>query len=433
MKNFGMKKRELQKSFKLWKKAQRLIPTGTQTLSKAPSQFVYGVTPIFLEKGRGAYVWDIDGNKYLDFVMALGPIILGYDWPQVTKAVIKQVHDGTVFTLPHPKEVELAELIVESVPSVEMVRFGKNGADATSAAVRVARAYTRRDHFAYCGYHGYQYWFAVTTSRNKGIPKILKSFAHTFEFNNIKSLERIFAENPKKIAAVIMEIPGQDPQDGFLKQVIEISHKNGAVFILDEIVTGFRYSLGGAQEYYKIKPDLSCFGKAMANGFAISAVAGKREIMKEFENVFFSTTFGGETSAIVAAIATLRELKKRKAFDHFWKLGLYWKNSFNKMAKTTGISASVGGHGPRTHFEFKDKKGRESLLLKSLFLQETIKEGVLFGSPIFMSLSHSMKDIENTLLICQKALKKIKAAQNKGNLNRFLEGEPIGEVFRRRD
>ena len=428
-----MKKRKLQKSFKLWAKAQKVIPAGTQTLSKAPNQFVKGVTPIFLEKGRGAYVWDIDANKYLDFVMALGPITLGYDYPVVTSAVIKQMHEGTVFTLPHPKETELAEMLVDTIPCAEMVRFGKNGADATSAAIRAARAHTGRDHFAYCGYHGYQDWFAVTTSRDKGIPKILKSFAHAFEFNNIKSLERIFAENPKKIAAVIMEIPGQDPQDGFLKQVIEISHKNGAVFILDEIVTGFRYAMGGAGEYYKIVPDLACFGKGMANGFPISAVVGKKEVMREFEEVFYSTTFGGETLSLAASIATIKELKRTYAIDHFWKLGLYWKNSFNKLADDIDVSASVGGHGPRTHFVFKDNEGKDSLLVKSLFLQETVKRGVLFGGPIFISLSHKKSDIDKTLDVCETALKFIKRAQGSKNIKKYLEGEPIGEVFRRRD
>ncbi|OGD89932.1 hypothetical protein A3A54_01170 [Candidatus Curtissbacteria bacterium RIFCSPLOWO2_01_FULL_39_62] len=431
MKNYG--KRKLSKSFILWQKTKKLIPSGTQTLSKAPDQFVYGVSPIFLQKGKGAYVWDVDGNKYLDYVMALGPITLGYDYLVVNSAVIKQLHEGTIFTLPHPKETELAEILVDLIPCAEMVRFGKNGADATSAAIRVTRAYTGRDHFAYSGYHGYQDWLAVTTPRNKGIPKILKDFAHPFEFNDLKSLEDIFAKNPKKISAVIMEIPGQDPKDNFFQKAIDLAHKNGAVFILDEIVTGFRYALGGAQEYYKIKPDLACFGKGMANGLPISAVVGKKEIMREFEEVFFSTTFGGDTLALSASIATIGEIKKKKAIEHFWKLGLYWKNSFNKMAKEVGILASVGGHGPRTHFEFKDEKGKESLLLKSLFLQETVKRGILFGGPIFISLSHNKSDIDKTLDICETALKFIKKVQESKNIKKYLEGEPISEVFRRRD
>jgi len=428
-----MAKIKLAKSFALWKKAKKIIPAGTQTLSKAPSQFVYGVSPIFLQKGKGAYVWDVDGNKYLDHVLALGPITLGYDYPVVNNAVIKQLHEGTIFTLPHPKETELAEILVDLIPCAEMVRFGKNGADATSAAIRVARAYTGRDDFAYCGYHGYQDWFAVTTQRNKGIPKVLKQFAHPFEFNNLKSLEDIFTKNPKKIAAVIMEIPGKDPEDGFLQKAIDLCRKNCAVFILDEIVTGFRYALGGAQEYYGVMPDLACLGKGMANGLPISVVVGKKKFMQIFDEVFFSTTFGGDTLALAASIATIRELKQKRAIEHFWKLGLYWKNSFNKMAKEIGVSASVGGHGPRTHFVFWDNEGKESSLIKSLFLQETIKRGVLFGGPIFISLSHKKNDIDIALLASEEALKLIKKASDGNNIKKYLEGEPIGEVFRRRD
>ncbi|HEY5600915.1 MAG TPA: aminotransferase class III-fold pyridoxal phosphate-dependent enzyme, partial [Patescibacteria group bacterium] len=377
-----MKKRKLAKSFKLWAKAEKLIPAGVQTLSKAPNQFVKGVTPIYLQKGKGAYVWDVDGNKYIDYPMALGPIVLGYDYPAVTRAVIKQMHEGTTFTLPHPKEVELAELLIQTIPCAQMVRYGKNGADATSAAIRAARAYTGRDHFAYCGYHGYQDWFAITTQRNKGIPKILKNFAHEFVFNDIESLKKVFAKNPNKIGAVIMEIPGQEPKENFLQEVINLAHKNKAVFILDEIVTGFRYAMGGAAEYYKITPDLACYGKGVANGLPLSIIVGKKEIMKEFEEVFFSTTYGGDTLALAAAIATIKELKSKKVIPYLWKMGLYWKNNFNKIADELGINAQIGGHGPRTHFIFKDWEGKDSLLAKSIFLQETVKRGILFGGPI---------------------------------------------------
>ena len=431
MKNYG--KRKLTKSFKLWQKAQKLIPSGTQTLSKAPNQFVYGVSPIFLQKGKGAYVWDVDGNKYLDFVMALGPITLGYDYPAVTSAVTTQLHEGTIFTLPHPKETELAELLVDIIPCAEMVRLGKNGADATSAAIRVARAYTGRDHFAYCGYHGYQDWYIAATELNSGVPKVLKRYAHSFEFNNLESLKSIFSKYSKKIAAVIMEIPDQEPKYNFLRDVINLTHKNGAVFILDEIVTGFRYALGGAQEYYKIKPDLACFGKGMANGLPISALVGKKEIMRKFNDVFFSTTFGGDTLALAASIATIKEIKQKRAIKHFWDLGLYWRENFNKIATNLGVNEKVAGHGPRTHFVFKDNEGKNSLLVKSLFLQETVKRGILFGGPIFISLSHTKQDIDKTLEACEKTLKIIKKAMIAGDVKKYLEGEPIGEVFRSRD
>lgn len=425
-----IKKNHFIKSEELWIRAIKVIPGGTQTLSKAPDQFVQGVTPKYLAYGKGCHVWDVDGNEYIDYPMALGPIILGYAYPAVVQAVIKQLHKGTTFTLMHPLEVELAELLVEVVPCIEMVRFCKNGVDATSAAVRVARAYTGREHIAFYGYHGYQDWYAVTTSRNKGIPRVFAEFMHPFQYNKIKTLERIFSEYPKRIAAVIMEQPGIEPQDNFLQKVLDTAYKNGAVFILDEIVTGFRYALGGAGEYYRVTPDLACFGKGMANGFPLACVGGKKELMKEFNEVFFSTTYGGETLSLAASLATINEIRKKDVIAHLWRLGLKWRDSFSKLAKSIGVDAEVGGAGPRTHFIFKDKDGEDSLEMKSLFLQETVKRGILFGGPIFMSYSHTDKDIEKTLDICEVALCILKKAVDKDDIDRYMEGEKIKVVFR---
>src|SRR3989338_842526 len=423
---------KLIKSEALWKRAIKVIPGGTQTLSKAPNRFVQGISPKYLSFGKCCYVWDVDGNKYLDYPMALGPIILGYDYPCVTRQVIKQLHKGTTFTLMHPLEVELAELLTEVVPCIEMVRFSKNGVDATAADIRLARAYTGREHIAFYGYHGYQDWYMVTTSNNKGIPKILAKFMHPFQYNKIETLEEIFSEYPHQIAAVIMEQPGIEPQNNFLQKIKDVTHRNGAVFILDEMVTGFRYALGGAQEYYKVTPDLACFGKGMANGFPISCVGGKKEIMQEFNQVFFSTTFGGETLSLAAAIATINEIRKKNVIKHLWRLGLKWKNGFNKLAKSIGVDVEVGGAGPRTHFIFGDRLGKKSLEMRSLFMQETIKRGILFGGPIFMTYSHTDKDIERTIGVSGVALRILKKAIADGDINRYMEGDKIEEVFRER-
>lgn len=415
-----------------WERAQKVIPSGTQTLSKGPDQFVNGVAPKYLLRGKGSHVWDVDGNEYIDYPMALGPIILGYDYPDVNEAIISQLKQGTTFTLMHPLEVELAELLVDVVPSAEMVRFGKNGADATSAAIRISRAYTGRDKIAYCGYHGYQDWYAVATSRNKGIPNIFKEFIFSFEYNKIETLEKIFQEHNNEIGAVIMEQPGTEPEDHFLQKVKDIAHKNGAIFVLDEIVTGFRYALGGAQEYYDVTPDLACFGKGMANGMPISAVVGRKEIMSEFNDVFFSTTYGGETLSIAAAIATINEVRSKDVIEYLWRMGLKWKDSFNKLAKKVGVNAYVGGAGPRTHFVFRDSEGKESLEMKSLFLQETVKRGILFGGPIFMTFSHTDQDIERTLEASKTALEILEKATRERDIKKYMEGEMIGEVFRQR-
>ena len=428
-----MKRKKITKSNQLWKRALKVIPAGTQTLSKGPDQFVKGVYPIFLKRGKGCYVWDVDGNKYIDYPMALGPIILGYDYPAVNKAITKQLKDGTSFTLMHPLEVELAELLTEVIPCAEMVRFGKNGVDATSTAVRVARAYTGREKIASCGYHGYQDWYAVTTARNKGIPKGLKEYIVEFQYNNLESLEAIFQRNPGEIACVILEQPDEEPKENFLQRSMEIAHNYGALFILDEIITGFRYALGGAQEYYKVTSDLACFGKGMANGMPLSCLVGKKEFMKELDEVFFSTTFGGETLSLAASIATIHEMRKEGVIDHLWKMGLTWKNGFNELSQSLGVDAEARGAGPRTHFFFRDKEGRDSLDMKSLFMQEAVKRGVLFGGPIFMTFSHTEKEIRRTLDVCEIALRVLKKALTEGNIDTYMEGEKMGVVFRKRD
>ena len=209
--------RNLSRSEYWWQKAREIIPRGTQTLSKGPDQFVDGVTPKYLERGQGCHVWDVDGNEYIDYPMALGPILLGYNYPRVVDAVIERLRKGTTFTLLNPLEVELAELLTEVIPCAEMVRFGRNGADATMAAIRVARAYTGREHIAFCGYHGCHDWYAVTTSLNKGIPEFNGRLIHAFEYNKIGTLEEVFAAHPGEVAAVIMEQPGEEPKENFLQ------------------------------------------------------------------------------------------------------------------------------------------------------------------------------------------------------------------------
>jgi glutamate-1-semialdehyde aminotransferase len=424
--------RQLINSEKWWKRAVEVIPRGTQTLSKGPDQFVDGVTPKYLERGQGCHVWDVDGNEYIDYPMALGPILLGYNYPPVVDAVIAQIKKGTTFTLMHPLEVELAELLVEAVPCAEMVRFGKNGADATMAAIRVARAYTGRDHVAYCGYHGCHDWYAVTTSLNRGIPEFNRELIHPFEYNKPETLEGLLSQYPGKIAAVIMEQPGMEPTENFLQKIVDSAHKHGALFILDEICTGFRYSLGGAQKYYGIMPDLACVGKGMGNGFPISAIVGKKEFMKELQDIFFSMTFSGETTGMVASIATIREIKQKNVIEHIWSMGRKLRDGLHRMKDELKIDVDIVGNPPRSGFSFRDREGNESLDLKSLFLQETVKRGILFGGPVYISFSHTEDDIEKTLDASYEAFKAVKKAYDEGSVDRYMEGKKMGTVYRAR-
>lgn len=425
-------KRKFSKSFEYWRKAEKFIPAGTQTLSKGPDQFVKGAYPVYLKSGKGSHVFDVDGNEYIDYPLALGPVILGYGYPRVVEAIIKQLKDGTVFSLMHPLEIEVSELLTEMIPCAEMVRFGKNGADATSAAVRVARAYTGREKVAYCGYHGWQDWYIVTTSRSKGVLPILKNYILPFEYNKIETLERLFEENKGEIAAVIMEPVGvEEPQNKFLEKVEKLTHENGALLIFDEIVTGFRLALGGAQEYFKVTPDLACFGKGMANGMPLSAVVGRKDVMKALNEVFFSLTFGGETLSLAAALATVQEIKEMDVIKHLWKQGRRLQEDYNKLAKEVDVDTKFIGLPPRTIFTFKDSQGEDSLEMKSLFFQEAAKRGVLFGNVTFISYSHSDEDIEKTLGVCEDVLKIIKKAADEDNVKGLLEGEVAKEVFRR--
>jgi len=430
-----MSRRKLVKSFYYWKKAKAIIPSGTQTFSKGPTQFVKGVAPIYLDRGLGSHVWDVDGNTYIDYSLALGPITLGYRYPEVDRAIKQQLKKGITFSLMHPLEIEVSQLLKEVIPCAEMVRFGKNGSDVTAGAVRLARAYTGRDKIACCGYHGWQDWYIGTTTRDKGVPKQTSSLTLPFTYNKIESLEKIFTENKGKVAAVIMEaIAIQEPKDGFLQKVKKLTHDNGALLIFDEIVTGFRIALGGAQEHYKIIPDLSCFGKGIANGMPLSALVGKKEIMKMLEEVFFSFTFGGEALSLAAAKATIGIMKNKGVIRHFWLQGRKLQDAYNQIAKDLELTKFTGCVGLPAHsaLYFKDKNGEDSLLLKSIFQQEVLKDGILTIGVHNICYTLSDRDVKRTIDIYAAALRKLRTWLDSGkDLKVFLKGDMIRPIFRR--
>jgi glutamate-1-semialdehyde aminotransferase len=415
----------------LWERARRVIPTGTQTLSKGPSQFVCGVSPKFLRRGSGSHVWDVDGNEYIDYPMALGPILLGYDHPAVTEAVVAQVHEGTTFTLMHPLEVEFAELLVELIPCAERVRFAKNGSDATGGAIRAARSLTGRRHVIATGYHGYHDWYIACTERDVGVPVFNRELIHTAPFDDLRTLERLLGE--WETAAVIVEIPTQQPSEGYLQTALELAHRHGALFILDEVVTGFRYALGGAQELFGLVPDLACFGKGMANGYPLAAIVGRAEPMQAFEEVFFSMTYGGETVSLAAARATLEVLRHEPVLDHIWTRGAELREGIRRLAGGVSFGVELAGNPPRSTIGFRDGDGRPSTALRGLFLQECHRRGVLFGGPIFPSYSHSEDDIALTLETVQAAFERMDAAHSRGDVEAHLEGSTPEVVFRSHD
>jgi glutamate-1-semialdehyde 2,1-aminomutase/spore coat polysaccharide biosynthesis protein SpsF len=426
--------RSLARSEEWFARAEKVIPSATQTFSKGHTQFVRGVAPLFLQRADGSHVWDVDGHEYIDYPMALGPIVLGHNDPDVTAAVKAQLADGVALSLPHPLEIEVSELLTEIIPCAEMVRFGKNGSDATSGAVRVARAYTGRERIAACGYHGWQDWYIGATTRHRGVPRAVRELTHLFAYNDLASLQKLFDAYPGEIAAVIMEPVGVvEPAGTFLRDVAALTRANGAVLIYDEVVTSFRVALGGAQEHYGVTPDLAAVGKAMANGFPVAAVVGRRDIMQVFDEIFFSFTFGGEALSLAAAKATITRLRKGDVIPHLWRQGRMLQDGYNALAAEAGLAQHTRciGLAPRTVLTFTDGKGQESLAMKSLFQQEVIRRGILNAGGFNICYRHSDADVERTLEACRAALRVLADALAAANVEGRLRGPVIQPVFRR--
>lgn len=422
----------IEESNRYYLQAMNLIPAATQTLAKGPGQYVKGVAPKYLRRGKGSHVWDVDGNEYIDYSMAVGPLILGYAYPAVDEAIRRQLAHGITFSLMHPLEVEVAELLHELIPCAEMVRFGKNGSDVTTAAVRLARAYTGRDRVVCCGYHGWHDWYISVTDRARGIPSVIRDLTRTFDYNNVASLESVLDET---VACVIMEpVTVEPPKPGFLERVRELTHKNGSLLIFDEIWTGFRFSLHGAQALFNVTPDLATFSKAMSNGMPISALVGRKEIMQLLDrDVFFFLTFGGEALSLAATVATIGEIRRTNALEQIRKQGEKLKVGYNRIAQEAGLAdvTTCVGYPCRTMMTFDGKSGLNPLEMKSLVQQELVRRGILWSGFHTMSYSHSNDDIERTLVTYSEVLPILRNAVESGDIRGRLRGEPVEPIFRR--
>ena len=421
---------DITKSDEYYQKALELIPSVTQTLAKGPSQNIKGIAPKYLDRGKGSHVWDVDGNEYLDFLMGIGPLSLGYSYEKVDNAIKAQLEKGITFSLMHPLEVEVAELINSIVPNAESVRYSKTGADVTSAAVRVARAYTGRDKVLCCGYHGWHDWYISVTDRNKGIPAIVQDMTFTFNYNDIES---VLDSIDNETACVILEpFVFQAPENNFLNDLRRVCTENGTLLIFDEMWSGFRIALGGAQEYFGIDADLACFSKAVANGMPVAILTGKKEIMKVLDkDVFFYTTFGGEALSLAAAKATIEELRDKKVPEYLVKQGKKLKEGYNRIATELGMNyTKCSGYDCRTIITF-DASAGNPLEMKSLVQQEMIKRGILWGGFHNMSFSHTDQDVDYTLDVYKAVLPILKKAVDEKNVSGYLKGEPVEPVFRK--
>lgn len=425
--------RQFIKSNQMLKRVSRVIPLASQTFSKSYLQYIKGQAPLFITHAKGCRVWDIDGSEYIDFINGLLPVILGYQYPVVDRAIKQQLKKGIIFSLPSPLENELAELLIKHIPCAEMVRFGKNGSDVTTGAIRLARAVTGKDHVAMCGYHGWHDWSIGTTTRNLGVPRATRKLSHKFNYNDIASLKKIFKDKKNKIAAVIMEPMNYiEPEKGFLEKVKELAHKNGALLIFDEVITGFRWSLGGAQKYFKVIPDLACFGKSMANGMPISALVGRRKYMEKVADIFYSFTSGGEALSLAAAIATIEEMEKKKVLDNIWRQGEYLIKRANLLIKKHDLEKVLKIKGkPCWNLMFTyESNGCSGLEIKSYLQQELIQKGILWFGQHNMSFSHTRKDIDSLLRAYSIIFPKLKKLLEEGKLKKNLKGEPITNIFK---
>ncbi len=422
-------------------RAHALIPGGCHTYAKGDDQFPV-LAPGFIARGAGCRVWDIDGNEFIEYGMALRAVTLGHAFPPVVQATYRQMLLGNNFTRPSCLEVECAEVMVDLIGSAEMVKFAKNGSDVTTAAVRLARAFTGRDVVAVCGdqpFFSVDDWFIGATAMSAGIPEAIRKLTISFRYNDSDSVKELFDRYPGQIACLVLEAAtAVEPTGYFLQEVRRLCTLHGALLILDEMITGFRWHLKGAQHYYGIDPDLSTFGKAMGNGFSIAALAGKREIMElggithKTERVFLlSTTQGAENHALAATLATIDVYRKENVVDHLWNIGEKLRQGINEIIAELKLNDyfQLLGKPCNLVYATKDADKQPSQPFRTLFLQETIKRGFLMPSMV-VSFSHGDKEIERTVQSVGEALMVYRQALDEG-IGKYLVGRPVQPVFRK--
>ena len=424
---------KLKNSEALLERSNKVIPGGAQTYSKSWMHHIKGVTPIFLRKGYGSYVEDVDGNVFVDLIQGLLPNILGYASEEVNKSAQMQASCGHSFSLPTSVEIELAEKLCKLIPCAEKVRFGKNGSDATAGAVRAARAITGKKRVAVCGYHGWQDWFIGSTSRNIGVPEEVSNLISKFEYGNIESLRSELDKYNNEFAAVIMEPVNFDwSHKEFLTKIRQLCNQKKILLIFDEICSGFHFGLGGAQKIFDVIPDIATFGKALGNGWPISCIVGKAEYMDIFEDAFFSFTFAGDTACMAAALKVIEILENSNAYLKIKNAGIKLRDGANYFASECGFKDSfkLEGHPHWLKFSFEGKADYTAEDLRTYWVQEVTRRGVLILTTFNINASLEEKEIKVCLDAFASAFKSMQnIVENKLNIKNFIDGEAAIPAF----
>ncbi len=426
--------KKIKKGPALWRRAKKIIPGGSQLLSKRSELFLPEYWPSYFKKAKGVEVWDLDGNKYIDTCASIGACILGYADPDINKAVKKVIDKGNTSTLNSPEDVELAELLCRLHPWAKMVRYARGGGEAMTVAVRIARAYTGKDKVVFCGYHGWQDWYLAANLSNdknldehllpglapKGTPRCLIGTAMPFHYNNIKELEKIVAAN-KDIGAIVMEpVRNHEPENNFLNEVRKIADRIGAVLIFDEVTIGWRLLAGGAHLKYGVNPDIAVFAKGISNGFPMAAIIGREKVMQAAQDSFISSSYWTERIGPAAALATIRKMISKKVPRHLEKIGLIFQNGLIRLAEKYGVKMEITGLPQLICFSFE--YGPDSQAVQTLFTQEMLKRGFLTAGVIDVSYSLKEEHAKKYLRASEAVLKIIKGGVEENKIHDLLEG-----------
>jgi len=436
----------VRKSMELYQRALQIIPGGTQLISRRPTRFACGVSPVYATRAKGARIWDVDGNEFIDWVSGIGAIILGYCDEVVDDAVREQLQSGTIYSISHPVEVELAEELIELIPCAEMVRFAKGGGEACAIAIRIARGATGRDKVLFCGYHGWHDWYLAANLAAEasldahlfpgidpiGVPKCLQGTAIPFPYGDLDALGQTLDDHRGEVAAVIMEpFRSELPPDGYLAAVAKQVREHDAVLIFDEVSTGFRPTAAGAQPLVGVTPDMAVFAKSISNGYPMGAVVGRREVMEAAHPMFISSTYWSDAVTMRAALTTLREVRRRDVPGIVQQTGEHLMAELNRVAKETGCDVVCEGLSFHPHLTFHVDEPSLKAKVGTLYIQEMAKRGCHGYTSFYMNAAQGSAEIDQTVKAAHEVFALLAAALDGGNVDDLLECDTQQESFRR--